>query len=386
MKAVIMAGGKGSRLRPLTCNLPKPMVPLLQKPVMEYAIEWLKKHGINEIAVTLQYLPQAIKNYFGNGQRFGVHLYYFEEKSPLGTAGSIKNAEEFFSETFIVVSGDTITDFNLQKCIDYHKEKKALATLLLNQVENPTNYGVVRTNQYGKITRFIEKPNWHEVFSNLVNTGIYILEPEIFSYIKKGVMTDFSHDLFPLLLDKNKEVYGYEAKGYWSDIGTLEQYCQTQYDLLDGKVHCSFYGKEIKPGVWIGKNVTIEKGAIIKKPVYLADNVTVRSNALIGTYSVVGRNTVVSEHSSLKKSIVWNRVFIGNYCELRSTTVANDTYIDSGALLLERSVIGDHCKISLLAVIQPTVKLWPNKVIDRYACVYTSVVRRSNISNNKFIY
>ena len=203
MKAIIMAGGEGSRLRPLTCTIPKPLVPILNRPVMEYTIELLKRNQIEEIGVTLQYLPQEIENWFGDGREWNISLTYFTETNPLGTAGSVKNAESFLDDTFIVISGDALTDFDLQKAIDFHKKKKALVTLILTSVNNPLEYGVVLTHKDGSIDRFLEKPGWGEVFSDQVNTGIYIIEPDVLEYIPSDKPYDFSKDLFPALLHKD---------------------------------------------------------------------------------------------------------------------------------------------------------------------------------------
>ncbi|HHU32543.1 MAG TPA: nucleotidyltransferase family protein, partial [Clostridia bacterium] len=208
MKAIIMAGGEGSRLRPLTCTIPKPLVPILNRPVMEYTIELLKRNQIEEIGVTLQYLPQEIENWFGDGREWNISLTYFTETNPLGTAGSVKNAESFLDDTFIVISGDALTDFDLQKAIDFHKKKKALVTLILTSVNNPLEYGVVLTHKDGSIDRFLEKPGWGEVFSDQVNTGIYIIEPDVLEYIPSDKPYDFSKDLFPALLHKDLPLFG----------------------------------------------------------------------------------------------------------------------------------------------------------------------------------
>ncbi|MCM3716816.1 sugar phosphate nucleotidyltransferase [Fictibacillus phosphorivorans] len=374
MKGVIMAGGKGTRLRPLTCNMPKPMVPMLHKPVMEYGIELLKRYGITDIAVTVHYLPDAIKNYFGDGRDFGVNLHYFEEDSPLGTAGSIKNAEDFLDERFIVISGDALTDFDLEKGIDFHEEKGSLVTILMKQVESPLEYGVIMTNQDGKIIRFLEKPSWNEVFSDTVNTGIYVLEPEIFQYIEKDVPVDFSKDLFPLLMKENKKLFGYQAEGYWSDIGSLQQYRQSHYDMLNGLVNLPFAGKEQEPGIWIGENVVIEEGSMIEGPVSIADGAVIRKGAHVGKLSVVGKNSVVSSGSSLKKTVLWNDVFVGDQCELRGATIANGTKVEKDASVFEHAVIGNHCTIGKSATIKPDVKIWPEKEIFEEALVHTSIV------------
>ncbi|MBD8069144.1 nucleotidyltransferase family protein [Bacillus sp. PS06] len=239
MKGVIMAGGKGTRLRPLTYHMPKPMVPLLHTPVMEYSIELLKKHGITEIAVTTGYLGNDIKQYFGNGSSWGVELTYFDEITPLGTAGSVKNAEAFLDETFVVISGDILTDFDLTDGIHFHETKNSTLTILMKQMNNPSEYGILTTNSEGKVNRFLEKPTCNEIFSDFINTGIYIVNPSIFSYIPQGECFDFSKDLFPLLLQKDGRVYGFVVSGYWSDIGTFPQYKQTRFDLLNDRVKFS---------------------------------------------------------------------------------------------------------------------------------------------------
>ncbi len=221
MKAVIMAGGEGTRLRPVTCGIPKPMVPVLNKPVMEYTLELLKEHNITEVAATLAYFPAVITDYFGDGGDFGIKLKYYIEHTPLGTGGSVKNAEDFLSDTFIIISGDALTDIDLERAVKFHREKSSKATLVLKRVSVPLEYGVVITDENGKITSFMEKPSWGEVFSDTINTGIYILEPEVLDYYKKGDNFDFSKDLFPKLLNDNIPMYGYVTKDYWNDIGDL---------------------------------------------------------------------------------------------------------------------------------------------------------------------
>jgi len=236
MKGVIIAGGRGSRLRPLTNHLPKAMIPVLDKPVMEYCIEHLKKHGIIEIAVTVQYLSSKIIEYFGDGQKFGVKLTYFEDRKPLGTAGSIKNAEEFLNESFIAIYGDVISNFDLTSGIQFHKIKRSLVTIFMTNVQNPLDYGIIKTNETGKVTRFLEKPARPDVFTNQINTGIYVIEPEIFTFIKKGEIIDFSLDLFPMLLKKGMPIFGFKSTGYWSDVGNMAKYEKTVHDLIDGTI------------------------------------------------------------------------------------------------------------------------------------------------------
>ncbi|MHB8171035.1 MAG: sugar phosphate nucleotidyltransferase [Thermincolia bacterium] len=384
MKAVIMAGGKGTRLRPLTCNKPKPMVPLLNRPVMEYAIDLLKKYGITEIAVTVQYLPEAIKDYFGDGSVFGVELHYFEEDAPLGTAGSVKNAEEFLDETFIVVSGDGLTDMNLQKAIDFHKTNKAVATLVLTRVEAPLEYGVVITQPDGKITRFLEKPSWGEVFSDTVNTGMYVLEPKVFEYIPRNLVFDFSKDLFPILMNCEEPLYGYVATGYWCDIGNLTQYRQTQFDMLDGKVDVIIRGKEVAPGIWVGNNVQLAGTDNIEAPVFVADNCQVEKDVHLGQYTVIGENNSVKNGSSIKRAVLWNNNYLGKEVELRGTTLCSNIAVRNSAALFEGSVIGDGCSLGSKSIIKPNVKIWPDKMIEDNATVHTSLIWGDKVTKNLF--
>ncbi|BAP17911.1 hypothetical protein ETSB_1137 [cyanobacterium endosymbiont of Epithemia turgida isolate EtSB Lake Yunoko] len=267
MRAVLMAGGSGTRLRPLTCNLPKPMVPILNRPIAEHIINLLKRNKILEVIVTLYYLPDVIRDYFQDGSDFGVEMTYaVEDDQPLGTAGSVKNIEELLDDTFIVISGDSITDFDLQKAITFHKQKKSKATLVLTRVPNPVEFGVVILDKHQRINRFLEKPSTSEIFSDTVNTGIYVLEPEVLRYLPDNEESDFSKDLFPLLLAKSEPIYGFIAEGYWCDVGNLEAYRQAQYDALEGKVTLDFAYEEISPGFWLGKNSYIDPTAKITPP------------------------------------------------------------------------------------------------------------------------
>ncbi|MDF0727168.1 NDP-sugar synthase [Cytobacillus sp. S13-E01] len=381
MKGVILAGGRGKRLRPLTCNLPKPMVPLLHKPVMEYSIELLKKHGITEIAITTHYLSKSIQNYFGDGSEYGVTLHYFDEDKPLGTAGCLKSAQNFLDETFLVISGDALTDLNLTEGIKFHKEKESLLTIFLKKVENPLEYGIVMTDCTGRVQRFIEKPKWSEVYTHTVNTGIYVVNPAIFSYWKSGTFQDFSYDLFPKLLHHNERLYGFEGEGYWSDVGKIDRYIQTQFDMLDNKVDIKIQGEEKYPRVWVGTNVSIEEGALLVGPLFIGANTVIRTGAKIDPYSIIGQDNLIEANASIERSICWNDVYIGSSSKLQGVTIANDTQISSEAVLCEHCIIGDHSKIGYKSWIKPGVKVWSNKVIFEEAVISTSLVRSNNRGN-----
>src|SRR3989339_2146202 len=245
MKAIILAGGLGTRLHPLTINTPKPMIPVANRPLMEYIVELLAKHGIRDIIALLFHKPHIIKNHFGDGKEFGVKMSYVEAHEDYGTAGAVKLATEKFNEPFIVISADLVTNFDLTAAIKYHNSKKSSVTILLTRIANPLPYGIVITNGDGRIKRFLEKPSWSEVFSDTINTGIYILDPEILQYIPPGNSFDFSQDLFPLLLGESQPLYGYVAEGLWKDIGNLVEY---------GKIHTE---------ISLEKDFKIAKGAVI---------------------------------------------------------------------------------------------------------------------------
>jgi mannose-1-phosphate guanylyltransferase/phosphomannomutase len=375
MKAVVMAGGEGSRLRPLTIRRPKPMVPIVGKPVMEHILNLLKRHGITEVVVTVQYLASNIEDYFGNGSQFGMRITYSREDVPLGTAGSVKNAEEQLTEPFLVISGDALTDYDLTEIIRYHNEKKSLATLLLAHVYNPLEYGVIITNEDGHITQFLEKPSWGEVFSDTINTGIYVLDPQIFSYFEKNKPYDFSQELFPYMLKKGDPIYGYVApKGYWCDVGNLSEYMRANADALQGHVDIDIPAKNIGGNIWCEDGVEIADDAQLYGPIYLAHDCKVRPGAIVHGPSTIGHYAIVDERAQIDRSIVWNNSYIGERAELRGAIVASSTSIKSKAVMFEGSVIGDNSIVQDGAIIQPNVKIWPDKEIEAGAVVNTSII------------
>lgn len=374
MKAVIMAGGEGSRLRPLTCGRPKPMVPVLNRPIMHHIIELLKQHGISDIGVTLQYMPAAISDHFGNGAEYGVTLKYFVEETPLGTAGSVKNAAGFLDETFLVISGDALTDLDLSRAIEYHKKQGSMATLVLTPVDCPLEYGVVITSEDGRITQFLEKPSWGEVFSDTVNTGIYVLEPEVLDYFAPGQMFDFSKDLFPLLLREKKPLFGVALPGYWCDIGNLHQYLEAHHDVLSGKVKISFPGTEIQPRVWVEEGAFIHQDALVEGPVLIGANSQLSAGAKVEPYSLLGNGCLVQKGASIKRSVLWNNVYVGAGASLRGAVVCSRVQVQAKAGIYEGAVVGDDSIIRESSLLKPDVKLWPNKLVETGATVQRSMI------------
>lgn len=374
MKGIIMAGGAGSRLRPLTCDLPKPMVPIMNRPVMHYSINLFRKYGIKDIGVTLQYLPRVIQDYFNEGSQYDVNLHYFIEETPLGTAGSVKNAHKFLDETFIVLSGDALTNVDLKKAVDFHRDRGAMATLILVRVEVPLEYGVVVTNQDGTISRFLEKPGWGEVFSDTVNTGIYILEPEVLDYFDTGVKFDFSKDLFPMLLNEKKPMYGFVTEDYWCDIGDIGSYLKSHHDLLDGSAGISIDAMKTKDDLWIEEGVYIHPNAKIKGPCFIGRNSRIEDGVEIHPFTVIGENSYIGRYSSIKRSVLWKHSIIGNKVEIRGSILCNNVRVSNNSKIYQGSAIGENSYIHEDVTIKPDVKIWPRKSIEQGILVEDNII------------
>ena len=375
MKAVVMAGGEGTRLRPLTSSRPKPLVPILNKPCMQHTIELLKRHGITDIVVTLYYLADEIEGYFGDGSELGVNLIYTVEDTPLGTAGSVKKAQEYLKDdTFIIVSGDALTDLDVDKALAFHREKGSEATLVLQHVDNPLEFGVVITDEGGRIRRFLEKPSWGEVFSDTVNTGMYILEPSIFEYMKPEKNYDWSQDIFPQLLTEEQPMFGYVLGEYWTDVGSLQQYRQAQYEMLGGMTQLPIEGRREGGHIWIGEGTEIDPSAQIVGPVCIGKNCRIKADAHIGPDTVIGDNCLIEEGAILQRAIVWDSNYIGARSRLTACTVCFRNTIKEDVDIQEGAVVGDRCHIEGGSTIRPLIKLWPDKVIEAGSMVTMSLI------------
>jgi len=374
MKAVVMAGGEGSRLRPLTIGRPKPMVPIANKAVMAHILDLLKRHGITEVVVTVQYLADVIQDYFGDGQNLGMRIHYSVEEVPLGTAGSVKNAQQYLDEPFIVISGDALTDFDLSAVIDYHQANNALATLTLYRVANPLEYGVVIVDQNGRIRRFLEKPSWGDVISDTVNTGIYVLQPEALDYFEPNQVFDFSKELFPTMLERDDPLFGYIAEGYWCDIGSIPEYVRANADLLSGQVKTEEIGQHIGGNIWCGENVEIAPDAKLYGPIYLGREVKIKGGVVIHGPTVIRDYSVVDNRAHIDRSIIWRNSYIGEATELRGTLVGRQCVLKSRTITFEGAVIGDGTITGEGAVIHSNVKIWPGKEVEAGATVRTSLI------------
>ncbi len=379
-----MAGGEGTRLRPQTSNLPKPMLPLVGRPMMEHIVALLRRHGITDIVVTVAFMPNAIRSYFGNGSELGVRMVYATEETPLGTAGSVRNARDELDERFLVISGDVLTDIDLTSVVAFHEKNSALATLALSAVENPLEFGIVITREDGSIERFLEKPGWGQVFSDTINTGIYVLEPDVFDWIPEGRPVDFAGEVFPELLEAGKPLYGYVADGYWEDVGTTAAYLGAHQDILDGKVAVDIAGFELQPGVWLGRGSSVDPLARIVGPAFIGENCTIAHNAVLAPYTTIGANTQVAEWAELERSVVGENAYLGPAVHIEGAVLGRSCDLRRGARCEPGSVVGEGCLIGAHAELRSDVKVYPGKVVEAGALVNSSIVWESGGARTLF--
>jgi mannose-1-phosphate guanylyltransferase/phosphomannomutase len=333
MKAFVLAAGVGSRLRPLTSNIPKPMVPILGKPALYYTFANLWKHNFTDACVNTYYMSDIITNYFKRNKT-NINLKFSKEKVLLGTAGAIKKKENFFDGTFVVISGDGLSDVNLKRALEFHKKKKSLATIVLKKVSSRFEYGIAIIDKSNQVKKFVEKPFWSDVFNDDVNTGIYVFEPKIFNYIPKDTFFDFSMDLFPLLMKKGKKIYGYLMDEYWTDIGNIFEYKKGVFDILDGKLNLDF-GLTNRCGKYISKTAKISKSVKINGPCFIGDNVCIGENSVIKPYSVISNNVRIKDNTIIEKTIIWENSDIASGTQITNSIISSNTSIPANISLFD---------------------------------------------------
>jgi mannose-1-phosphate guanylyltransferase len=336
MKAVILVGGEGTRLRPLTSNIPKAIVPILNRPFLEHLLDYLQRHQVNEAILAMGYLPDPIRSCLGDGSQSGVRLTYLVEESPLGTAGAVKNAESYLDAPFIVFNGDVVTEIDLTAMMKRHKEIKPKVSIALTPVENPTIYGVVETDLQGMVQRFVEKPSWDKVTTNMINAGIYILEPEVLAHVPASTRCMFENYVFPRLLDTGEPILGYPSDSYWIDIGTPQKYLKTNHDLL----------LKWGPGyVQTGAKSNIHPAAQIEGPVLIGDGCTISEDVRIVGPAVLGRKCKVDKGVFIDGAVLWDGVRVEEKSVLRNCVVCADSHIREGCLIPEGCVLGDNVRV-----------------------------------------
>lgn len=357
MKAVILAGGAGTRLQPLTTELPKPMVSLLGRPVLEHILLLLRRHQVTEAAVTLHYHPEAITGYFGDGSAWGMHLHYFYEDTPLGTAGGVKACRDFLGqEDFLVISGDCVSDFDLTDCYRLHRQRQAEATLLLHRVAEPLEYGLVRTDQEGRVLAFVEKPGWGQVFTDQVNTGIYLLAPSVLDLVPEGEPFDFSKNLFPELLRQKRALYGQVPAGYWRDMGECGSYLQTVEDALEGRVKLDMTLPQQSTGVWSAEPVP--DSVEVLAPCWIGSDVTLAPWSNIGPHTVLEPGSTVGRGCRLRRTVVMG-ASVGAESQVEGAILCPHAKIGEGGFLYPGSVVGADTWLGDHATLRPQVRLWP---------------------------
>ncbi len=375
MKAVIMAGGFGTRIHPLTINQPKPMIPLINRPIMEHIIRLLKKHGISELVLLLYHQPEDIRKYFGDGSEFGMRITYVVPLEDFGTAGAVKAAARHLDERFIIISGDLLTDFDLSKAISFHEENQALATLTLTSVTDPLQFGVVITDKRGRITKFLEKPGWGEVFSDTINTGIYVLEPEVLDLIPDGENRDWAKDVFPQMLAEEAPLFGCCLEGYWADIGNTDAYLEACQDIFNGKVsvHISEPSRHAGETIYVSRDAKVDEQTELHGMVVLGDNTRVYGKTRLSNCSV-GRNCLIEDGVILEDTVLWDNVYVKSGARIKGATICNqvrigqDVQIETGAVIADETTIGDQVHL------KPDVKIWPRKVVESGATVTGNLI------------
>jgi mannose-1-phosphate guanylyltransferase len=356
MQALILVGGEATRLRPLTCNMPKAMVPVLNTPFLEHVILYLGKHGIKEVVLAQGHLPKPMDDYFKDGSRFGTKLTYALEAKPMNTAGAVKNAEQFLRGRFYVLNGDIFTDLDLTDMLNFHQASKAKVTIALTPVEDPTAYGLIETDATGRVTRFLEKPSRDQITTNMINAGTYILEPEILNDIPANTNYSFERQLFPMLLERGEPVYAYSSSSYWMDIGTPDRYFQVHQDLLNGKSR----GYELTDDgeVQIGKQCRVDPTCKMQGKILIGDNCSIGPGVTLVGPVILGPGSSVLENAVIQESIAWRNVTFGPRSIIKNSLIANDCYLDAECSA-EKTIIGDHINVTSKTRLGPGSRVWP---------------------------
>ncbi len=364
-KVMVMAAGLGARLMPLTGEIAKPMVPIVNRPVMEHLFALISGCGFHEVVVNLHHFPEAIRDYFGDGSRWGVSIHYSVEENLMGTAGGVKKCADFLgSGTFVVLSGDALTDVDLRELLAFHHERKSVATIVTTPVEDTSKYGVVLAGEDGRVEGFQEKPTEAEAMSNVANSGIYVFEPEILDLIPRDKPYDFGRELFPRLVKDGAALYAWTHRYYWNDVGSIEEYQQGNFDALNGVVNVDIPGNQIAPGIWVGADTTVNRDVIMTPPVCIGDRCVIERGARILGPVIIGPDTMVRAGAVLYRGIKWGGGYIGRDASMVGSIAGSDFHIGEGAVLLDGVVLGSGSVVEDGIVIDPSVRIMPGTVVN----------------------
>ena len=379
MDAVILAGGQGKRLRPLTCDIPQSLVPFFDRPLLAWQLDWLKAHGVGQAYVTIGYLPQMFTERLGDTSNSGLPVEWVLEDHPLGTAGSVKQLHNQLRKTFVVTSGDAIAQMDLTKALAMHRIHHAKVTVLVKRMSEPVHYGVVVMDEEHRITRLDEKPDWTHVCADTVNTGIYIMEPDVLHWIPEQHPFDFEKDLFPLLLQSGVPMYAAPMHGYWRDIGQVADYRQAHKDVLDGKCPLAV-GEQIQPGIFLAQGMERPSGAELRAPVYIGKHTTIEPDVSLGPYAVIGEHCTLQASASVRDSVLWRHSQIGPRSELRGAVCCDDTVLERDVRVFEEAIIGRKTTVGFGSTIAQRVKIWPEKHILPHSQITRHLVHQPPIA------
>jgi len=346
MKAILLAGGKGTRLRPLTIHTPKPIVPIFERPFLHYQLDLLKQVAeIDQVVLSLNYQPRRIEEIFGDGSETGVSIRYVVEPAPLGTAGAVRYAGDSLRESVVVFNGDVLTEVDLAAVIALHRERKAKATIVLTPVENPAAYGLVETDAAGRVQRFLEKPKPDQITCDTINAGIYVLEPDTFDRIPVDTPWSIERSFFPSLIERAETFVAYVYRGYWIDIGTPEKYSQVHCDIMDGRFRAAPFA-DAPTTAWVAPDARVEEGVTLEAPCFVGEGAVIKTGARIGAYSVVGRHCHVEEHAVVERSILWANTRICQDAAVRRSILGRQCHIGRHATVEDGVVLGDKSVVT----------------------------------------
>lgn len=365
MKAAMLVGGFGTRLRPLTVTTPKPMLPLVNVPFLEIELLHLKQYGIEEVVLSTGYLPGVFDEYFGDGSRLGMKLVHVTEEEPLGTCGAIKNvAEHLGSEPVIVCNGDILTDLDIRALLDYHEEKGAAVTITLTPVEDPTAYGLVPLDDEGRIEEFLEKPSWDQVVTNMINAGTYVLDPRVLDQVPPGEHYSFERQLFPDLLEQGERLYGFPSDCYWLDLGTPSKYLAAHHDILGGEIEVLMRGRRGDDGVTVGEGASIDASAHVHGPALIGDGVAVGPGARIMPLSSIGDGVTVAAGARVEASVVLDGAVLGERSTVEESIVGKGAVLGAGCHVADGSVLGDNIVSGDDNEFRNGIRVWPSTTIE----------------------
>lgn len=370
MKAVILVGGLGTRLRPLTCNTPKPMIPLVNQPFIEWMLLRLRDQGIGEVILCVQYLADRFRASLGDGSRLGMKVHIVEEPEPRGTAGAVKNVEHLLDGPTYIFNGDVMTDLDLEAMLAFHREKQSKVTISLTPVEDPTQFGLVEMGPDNRVKRFLEKPRVEDITTNLINAGTYIIEPEIFRYVPPGQFYMFERGLFPVVLQTGDPMYGFPSRAYWTDIGKPQTYIDVHHDILIGKVRYGFGGREIANRVWVEGEAEIHPSAQVVGPVVIGDGTVIERGARVIGPTVIGPRCRIGPECSLEGAVLWEGNVLDEGVVLRNSVIGANNHIGAKTHIADGAIIGDDCTMGAENRLERGIRIWPNTALGDRAITF----------------